>query len=190
MTAQELADRLLRQADFLRERGGVTFSGGEPMMQPEFVLAVSRLVRPLHLAIETCGHAAPNVYRKVIAAMDYVHQDVKLMDGDQHRRFTGQDNALILENVRWLLAEGGRPVVIRVPLIPGVTDTRGNLAAIAALCAGSRWLRRVELLPYNFAAGAKYRLLGRDYHPPFDESAPCRPDMSVFSEVGVPCHVM
>lgn len=190
MTASELASRLLRQADFLQARGGVTFSGGEPMMQPEFVLAVSRLVKPLHLAIETCGHAAPDVYRKVIAAMDYVHQDVKLMDDGQHRRLTGQGNALILENVRWLLAEGGRPCVIRVPLIPAVSDTHDNLAAIAALCADSRWLQRVELLPYNFAAGAKYRLLGLDYRPPFDESAPCRPDVSVFAEAGVPCQVM
>lgn len=190
MSAEELSARLNRQRDFLLSRGGVTFSGGEPLMQADFVLEVTRRIRPLHVAIETCGHAAASVYRQVIGKMDFVFQDVKLMDADLHRLHTGCDNVLIQENVRWLLAEGGKPCIVRVPLIPGVTDTRENLAAVAQLCAGSPWLERVELLPYNFAAGAKYRLLGIDFKPTFEATAPCHPDVSVFAARGVPCQVM
>ena len=165
MTAAELAVRVMKDADFLRQScGGVTFSGGEPLAQPDFVYEAIERMRPLHAAIETSGFSPNDIYRQVIEAVDLVYQDVKIADGEAHRRWTGVDNRVILENVAWLKASG-KPFVIRIPLIPGVTDTTDNFAAIAELLKGSVNLREVQLLPYNFAAGAKYALVGREYRP-------------------------
>lgn len=190
LTAAELAERVGRGRDFLQAGGGVTFSGGEPLMQGAWVLEAARLLKPLHVALETCGQAEPALYRHVVAEMDWVFQDLKLMNEEEHRRYTGCGNGMILENARWLLWESGRPCVIRVPLIPGVTDTVANLRAVAAFVSKAPNLQEVQLLPYNFAAGAKYALVGKEYAPPFDEQAPCCPDTSVFSEAGVRCQVM
>lgn len=190
MTAAELAARLLKDADFLSQSGGgVTFSGGEPLAQAEFVHEVIRRIHPLHVAIETSGFAPHDVYRQIIEDVDLVYQDVKLADSEEHRRWTGFDNDLILRNLAWLKASG-KPFVARIPLIPSVTDTAENFAAIAELLKGSVNLREVQLLPYNFAAGAKYALVGREYNPPFNEKTPVNTDMTVFKLAYLPCRVM
>lgn len=188
--AKELADLLNRHGAFLRENGGVTFSGGDPLVQGEYVLEVAQLLQPMHVCLETCGHGSEELYRRVVSGMDLIYQDLKLMDSDVHLKYTGVDNTLILRNVSWLLRESGKPCVIRVPLITGVTDSRDNLRAIAEFVAGSPALEGVQLLPYNYAAGTKYTLLGREYNPPFNPDAPCNPDVSIFRELGVPCAVM
>ena len=190
MTAAELAARLLKDADFLSQSGGgVTFSGGEPLAQAEFVHEVIRRIHPLHVAIETSGFAPHDIYRQIIEDVDLVYQDVKLADSEEHRRWTGFDNDLILRNLAWLKASG-KPFVARIPLIPSVTDTTDNFAAIAELLKGSVNLREVQLLPYNFAAGAKYALVGREYNPPFNEKTPVNTDMTVFKQACLPCRVM
>ncbi len=84
----------------------------------------------------------------------------------------------------------GKPFVARIPLIPGVTDTADNFAAIAEQLKGSVNLREVQLLPYNFAAGAKYALVGREYKPPFNEKTPVNTDLTVFKQASLPCRVM
>ena len=190
MTSAELAAHLLKDADFLSQSGGgVTFSGGEPLAQAEFVHEVIRRIHPLHVAIETSGFATHDVYRQIIDDVDLVYQDVKLADSEEHRRWTGFDNDLILRNLAWLKASG-KPFVARIPLIPSVTDTAENFAAIAELLKGSVNLREVQLLPYNFAAGAKYALVGREYNPPFNEKTPVNTDMTVFKQACLPCRVM
>ncbi len=159
MTAAQLAGRLRGYEDMLKMMGGgITFSGGEPLMQPEFVYECAELLGGFHLAIQTSGYASPEVYRRIISRMDYVLQDIKLADPEAHRAWTGVDNAPILENIRWL-KESGRQFVFRVPLIPGITDTPENLTAIAGI-AGEH---RVELMPYNTMAGAKYAMVGMKY---------------------------
>ena len=190
MTAAELAARLLKDADFLSQSGGgVTFSGGEPLAQAEFVHEVIRRIHPLHVAIETSGFAPHDIYRQIIEDVDLVYQDVKLADSEEHRRWTGFDNDLILRNLAWLKASG-KPFVARIPLIPSVTDTVENFAAIAELLKGSVNLREVQLLPYNFAAGAKYALVGREYNPPFNEKTPVNTNMTVFKQACLPYRVM
>ena len=190
MTAADLAARLLKDADFLSQSGGgVTFSGGEPLAQADFVHEVIKRIHPLHVAIETSGFAPHDVYRQVIEDVDLVYQDVKLADSEKHRKWTGVDNDLILKNLAWLKASG-KPFVARIPLIPSVTDTADNFAAIAELLRGSANLREVQLLPYNFAAGAKYALVGREYNPPFNEKTPVNTDLTIFKQALLPCRVM
>lgn len=159
--ASALARELLLNADImLQSGGGVTFSGGEPLAQAEFVCEVSDLLHAhgIHLAIETSGHAPQDDFRSVVSRMDFVYQDLKHHDVDAFRRWTGGDLALVLENVAWLRTSGV-PFVFRVPLIPGVNDSAADRAALEALAAGAK----VEWLPYNAAAGAKYPMLGRAY---------------------------
>lgn len=154
-----LANRLLKHADILRLlNGGVTISGGEPLLQPEFVYELTGKLSGMHKAIQTSGYAEPEIYRKVIGQFDYVMQDLKLADPKAHLAYTGVSNKKILKNVEWL-KESGRAFVFRVPLIPGITDTRENLNALADI-AGEH---RVELMPYNRLAGAKYGMLGMEY---------------------------
>ena len=174
MTDAEVADEVLRTADFLvMSGGGVTLSGGEPLAQPDFAAAIIDRIRAkeqrLTHAIETSGFASAADYRKVVSRLDFVYQDVKFPDLDGYRRWTGVDAMPIFENIKWLKASGV-PFIARVPCIPGVNDSRETKSAIAGLLAGAPNLQGIEFLPYNRLAGAKYAKLGRTYSPGFDES--------------------
>ena len=163
VTVEELLAEIERDVPFFdRSGGGVTFSGGEPLMQPGFLgaaLAACR-ARRLHTAVETAGFAPSSVVEAVAGDTDLFLYDLKLVDDARHRRATGASNALILDNLRWL-ARTHPAVRVRVPLVPGETDDQANLAAIGALVA-SMGLPRVDLLPYHSAGLAKYRRLGRE----------------------------
>ena len=164
-TAEALAEELLRNEDIMAQSGGgVTFSGGEPLMQVQFLLELIPLLKAkgVGVAMETSGHAPSADYRAVVSQMDFVYQDVKLLGAEAFRRWTGGDLALVMDNIAWLRTSGV-PFVFRVPCIPGVNDSEGDRAAFCAFAAGAK----VEFLPYNAAAGAKYRMLGRVY--PMDE---------------------
>lgn len=201
-SAPELARELMKNADFLSlSGGGITFSGGEPLVQTEFLLELIPVLRgmwtqspvtdakPLHLALETSGFAPAADYRRVVGEMDFVYQDLKHPDPAEHRRWTGVDPAPIYGNLEWL-KDSGRRFVARIPLIPGVNDTKAALDGFARLLEGAKGLERVELLPYNAAAGAKYRLLGREWNPGFNEkAAPCA-CTEPFSKRGMSCVVM
>ena len=118
-----LAQRLLKSADILHMMGGgITISGGEPLLQPTFVCELTEKLGSVHKAIQTSGYATPELYREVIGHFDYVLQDIKLVDREAHIRYTGVSNENILRNVEWLKTSG-KPFVFRVPLIPGITDT-------------------------------------------------------------------
>lgn len=169
MTARQVAERIRRQAKVLAMNGGgVTFSGGEVLLQSDFVVAVRQLIPEVHALIETSGFSTPEVFRKVAEAMDMVIMDVKIVDPALHKRYTGVDNAPILANLEQLKAMG-KPMRIRVPLIPGVNDTPENMEATARRIEGARSLEKVELLRYNKAAGAKYAGVGMTYSPDFPE---------------------
>ena len=180
MTDAEVADEVLRTADFLvMSGGGVTLSGGEPLAQTDFAAAIIDRIRAkeprLTYAIETSGFASIADYRKVVQRLDFVYQDIKFPDLDGYRRWTGVDAAPIFENVKWL-KRSMVPFVVRVPCIPGVNDSRETKSAIARLVDGAPNFRGVEFLPYNRLAGAKYAKLGREYSPGFDEDR--APDVS------------
>lgn len=169
MTAGEVAERIRRQAKVLEiNGGGVTFSGGEVLMQADFVIAVRKLVPQVHALIETSGFAKPEVFARLAEAMDMVIMDIKIVDPELHKRYTGVDNAPILKNLEALKAMG-KPFRIRVPLIPTVNDTMENMEATARLLEGAEMLEKVELMRYNKAAGAKYSGVGLTYAPDFPE---------------------
>jgi pyruvate formate lyase activating enzyme len=188
-TAEEVAKILNRQAAILRSNGGgVTFSGGEPLLQAAFVEDIIGRLPDAHVVLETSGYAAESAFRRVAGNCQLVYFDVKLVDKEAHIRYTGVDNATILANLR-ALSSMDVPFVIRVPLVPGVTDTGANLRAIAAIAQSLPGLVRVDLLPYNRAAGGKYAGLGMEFRPSWNEAQPANADVEPFLAAAVPVSV-
>ena len=185
ITSEALAGILKKNADiYSKMGGGVTFSGGEPLMQSEFLLETIGLLSGTNIAVETCGYAGADDFSRVMAAADLVMLDLKIIDQELHEKYCGIDNMPILANLS-LLKEGGRPFIVRIPLIPGVTDSDSNIHAAAALLSDARRLLHVELLPYNRLAGAKYGQLGLEYKPGFDTEQPLREVSHIFKEYGI-----
>lgn len=186
-SAGDLARRLLKDDSYLRKYGGgVTFSGGEPTMQPAFLLELASLLPGMHKCLETCGHCSQDVFRFVIQKMDYIIMDLKLIDSQKHMLYTGVDNKCILENLV-CLKQSGKPFTIRIPVIPGVNDDEENYTATARLLAGSPCLEQVELLPYHTTAGAKYPMAGLTYKPGFSINRKPNLDTAVFTRLHIPC---
>lgn len=176
-TPQELAERLRRQKPmFDAMGGGVTLSGGEPLLQADFCTELlGELGGDIHKTLETSGYASQRDFERIIHLCDFVIMDIKLMDDIAHRSWTGVSNAQILSNAK-LLMESGVKHLFRTPLIPGITDTEENLQAIAAFIGGEP----IELLPYNDLAPAKYAAVGRTYSLEIDPLKKGTPDLSLF----------
>ena len=175
VTAGKVFEGLLKEAVFYRQSGGgVTLSGGEPLLQPAFASAILTLCRSagLHTAMETSGYARPEVFRRIAPLVDLFLYDLKQMDSTRHREICGVSNEVILANLRYL-ASAGREVVVRYPVIPGYNDDDANVAALGAFLRDAG-LRRVDLLPYNPAAGSRYLLLEAAY--PLEGVRPPSPD--------------
>jgi len=166
--AKDLAKELLKGKEILeKNNGGITISGGEPLAQPDFLVELINELKPIHVAIETSGYAPEEVFKKVVDSVDLVLMDIKHTDPTVHKQFIGHDNELILKNLKYL-CNSGKKFYIRIPLIPGVNDTRENMERTAELLKDAKGLERVELLPYHKTAGAKYSMVGREYKPIFD----------------------
>lgn len=162
VSADALVARAARLKPFFdHSGGGVTVTGGEVTCQPEFAVAVLEgcRVQGIHTAIETCGACDWDRLERLVSRSDLVLYDLKLIDDDAHRRWTGASNRRILCNAERLV---GHDVRIRVPLIPGITDTAENLRGIFAFMRRTGF-SAVELLPYNPSAGAKYEWLDLRY---------------------------
>lgn len=166
--ARDLAQELLKGKEILEMNGGgITISGGEPMAQPEFLLELIKELKPLHIAIETSGYASEEVFRRVVDSVDLVLMDIKHTDTEVHKLVTGVHNDIILKNLKYLCSSNNK-FCIRIPLIPGINDTRKNMERTAELLKAAKELERVELLPYHRTAGAKYAMIGKEYKPIFD----------------------
>ena len=165
-TAEELFAELQKDTVFYETSGGgVTLSGGEPMLQTHFILALARLCREagIHVALDTCGIVAWERYERILPLVDMVLYDLKIFDSGRHRSSTGVENSLILENAR-RMAAAGIPMWIRTPIIPGYTADTANIAALgdfiaAELPAVERW----DLLAYTNLGQPKYHRLDRSY---------------------------
>ena len=157
-TPEELYKKLEKNFKILKKSGGgITFSGGEPTANPEFLLDCLKLTQDkINRAVQTCGACSEDVFLKVLDNCDYVLYDIKLVDNILHKKYTGASNERILKNFE-ILASGGKDFVIRTPLIPGVTDTVDNITNIAKLLSKHN-INYIELLPYNKLAGSKYPL--------------------------------
>ena len=188
-TSTKLAGLLNKQATILRcGEGGVTFSGGEPLAQAAFVAEVIQMLDNIHVTLDTSGFGSQSDFRLLAGRSDLVLFDLKLMDPTMHRQYTGQDNGPILRNLD-ILATLPVSCVIRVPLVPGVTDTDANVRAIAEAARRLPNLLRVDLLPYHRTAGGKYSPYGMEFRPGFDESQPVKASTAAFEAVGLPVTV-
>ena len=144
--------------------GGLTVSGGEPLMQAEFTEALLALAkfRNLHTAIETSGYAPWETVERVAKLTDLFLWDVKETDPARHKEYTGVDNALILENLHRLSALGAK-IVLRCPVIPGYNDRKEHFAAVGKLAEALAAVERVDIEPYHPLGIGKAEALGREY---------------------------
>jgi pyruvate formate lyase activating enzyme len=160
--AAELVATIEKDQLFYDESGGgVTFSGGEPLAQPQFLEAVLDACnrRDIHAALDTSGFAPAAVLDRVLPRLQLVLFDLKIMDADLHRKYTGVSNETILENLK-RIDGGSTPWRLRIPLIPAMTDTETNLEQIARFASGLKSIQGVDLLPFHRIASGKYRRLG------------------------------
>lgn len=165
MTAQVLVATLLADRVFFDEsHGGVTFSGGEPLMQAAFVTECLAALRAegVHTALDTCGFAKWPDLAAAAAHASLVLFDLKLMDDARHREATGVSNQIILENLKALTAIHDN-IWIRIPVIPRVNDDDENIAATAEFLRALPGIRQVDLLPYHATGEAKFARVGLDY---------------------------
>jgi glycyl-radical enzyme activating protein len=167
MTVDEILGAVVADTLFYESSGGgVTVSGGEPLMHVRFVRCLFERLHDQNIqtCLETSGHAGVSTFLEVLPVTDYVLFDLKLMDARDHRRFTGRSNASVLENAR-LLATSKKEFLFRMPLIPGISDTPENIRETARFLAGlGERARRIELMPYHRLGESKYVSLGRRYH--------------------------
>lgn len=184
-TADELCAKLSKNFAILNSSGGgVTFSGGEPLSNHNFLLeCLKNLNGKTHRAVQTSGYASEEVFASVLAECDYMLFDLKLADGALHKRYCGVPNQPIRKNLQ-ILASSDKKFVIRMPMIPTVTDTEENVRAIAGILR-ENGIKYIELLPYNKLAGAKYPLVGREYTPSFDGDVAPRMRFEIFEEYGI-----
>jgi pyruvate formate lyase activating enzyme len=146
--------------------GGVTFGGGEPLLWPSFISAVSKQCREqsIHVAIETCGQAPQKSFTDVLNNVDLVIYDIKHIDPEIHKQFCGYSNELILDNLKKISKRDNLEITIRIPLIPGLNDSEENIIGTARFVVSlNSNIRRVELLPYHKLGVRKYERLAREY---------------------------
>jgi pyruvate formate lyase activating enzyme len=164
VTLDELMAEIEKETIFLDESGGgVTFSGGEPLMQPEFLKAALRACheRELHTTLDTTGYAPKDTLREIAGDVELFLYDLKLMDDEEHRQYTGVSNRTILENLK-LLAQDGAQIAVSFAVIPGITDTSKNIRAMAAFLSSLESIKDIRLLPFHAIAEGKYERLGME----------------------------
>ena len=187
-SAQELTDKILKKAVFL-EDGGVTFSGGEPLLQAEFLIDCLKILDgKVHRAIQTSGYAKPEIFNKVLENVDYVLFDLKIMDVEKSIEYTSKDNSQIKQNFI-TLAKSGKEFVVRVPLIPTITDTEENVTKIAQFMS-ENGAKKVELMPYHKLTGSKYAMVGEKYTPPFDQTVLVNCRENIFGKYGISIKIL
>ena len=163
VTAAQILREIEKDSVFYDQSGGgATFSGGEPLMQPDFLTALLHLCknREIHTVVDTCGHANPETIQKIVNYADLFLIDIKHMDPDKHRDFTGVDNALILDNI-CSLSKQAKEIIIRIPLVPGFNDQSEEIEAIGKFVKSLKIVKQIDLLPYNSGGVSKAERLGR-----------------------------
>jgi pyruvate formate lyase activating enzyme len=174
--SQVVAEVLKDQLFYDESGGGVTFSGGEPLSQPDFLLPLLEACgsHEIHCCVDTCGFAPWERLAAVAAATDLFLFDLKHIDGEAHRRATGVDNTLILDNLRGLVRLGAA-VIVRLPLIPGFNDDPETIEGIGRTLGELSAVDTVHLLPYHHFQVSKYTKFGRPYPGCAIAKLPMRP---------------
>ena len=165
VTVREVMDVVLRDRPYYnRSGGGLTLSGGESLLQPEFAVALLRTAKNngLNTAMESTGFASFDVIERFLPYLDLYLMDIKHINSEKHKEFIGKPNELVLENAK-KIAERAKKLIIRVPVIPTFNDTREEILDIARFAAGLKNVENIHLLPYHRLGADKYKWLGREY---------------------------
>ena len=185
MSSDEILRVVMQHWDFYqRSGGGLTVSGGEPMLQFHALRELLRdaKTKGLHVCLDTCGLALQDKYAAIADLVDVFLFDYKATDPGDHRRYTGQENALILSNLDYLCRRGSR-VILRCPIIPGINDNEDHYRRIAQLSQKYPEIAEVNLMTYHDMAKGKAAEIGENYRLP--DVATILPDMAhaIFSKV-------
>lgn len=166
LEAEEAVEKLLEDRIFYEQSGGgITISGGDPLFQSDFSIAVLSECkkRGIHTAIETSMYAKPEVFESFFGLVDLFIVDIKLFDNSLHKKYTGRGNTLILSNFRKLTA-ANQQVLVRIPLIPNITAVEENIKAIAGFVRETSKDTPIELINFNPLSANKYRIMGKEYN--------------------------
>lgn len=165
ITIDELITKISQDIPFFENSGGgITLSGGEPLMQPDFCKTILERAAKceIHTALDTSGFASEKTFAAVAIHAKMILFDLKLFENQIHQQFTGQKNDVILKNLQWI-SQQQIPIIIRIPLIQNITDTDENLCFLQKLIEQTPHIERVDLLPYHYAARSKYENMNLDY---------------------------
>ncbi len=194
MTSEQVFRKVRKDKMFYQETGGVTVSGGEPLSRSAFVAELLGLCRAdgIGTCIETCGYAEEDALRAVIPVTDWFYFDLKLMEREAHRHWTGQDPEKIHRNAR-ILRDAGAQVLFRMPLIPGVNDGDENIEATAGFMKSlGDGYRNIQLMPYHRAGQTKYDALNQPYETaelPIMTASELETVKRKFTDCGVNCSI-
>jgi pyruvate formate lyase activating enzyme len=158
-SVENLVNEIKKDQIFYDESGGgVTFSGGEPLLQIKFLEMVLQSCKSsgINTAVDTSGYINQHAFTRIYDLTDLFLFDLKIIDDELHQKFTGVSNKTILDNLK-ILTDRGNKVIVRIPLIPGITDTAKNLSDIASFVMNLKNIRKIDLLPYNEIAEFKYK---------------------------------
>lgn len=195
ISPDELMDRIKKETIFFdQSKGGVTFSGGEPLMQPEYLIKLLDECgkEGIHRAVDTSGFAKTEILLEVAKRTDLFLYDLKMMDPVKHKKYTGVSNEKILENLQ-KLSETGARINIRYPMIKGVNASENEIREMGKFIAGLPGEKKeVSILPYHKLAETKHKKLGNKYNP----SEMSEPDIAeqekaiaIFAEYGLKASV-
>ena len=161
ITTEKLIESVLKDRDFYSPDGGVTFSGGECLLQADFVTEALKILKSENIstAIDTCGYVPWKNIEKTLDFCDLYLYDIKCADSALHKRFTGKSNALILENLE-KLSNSGKEIWVRVPIIPDFNDSVSEITAISEIVSKTNGITKVTLMPYHTLGKSKYETLG------------------------------
>lgn len=165
-TVDEVYEEIIKDINYYQEsNGGVTFSGGEPLLQDRFLECLIKRLKEqkIHVLIETCGHVDLEKIKRIAPIVDEIFFDIKSLDPVKHKTYTGYDNSRILENLKWLDQNFAGNISLRYPYIPGHNDDPQEIEKFIKFANGMKKLEAIWFLPYHRLGLPKYEGLGRQY---------------------------
>lgn len=182
VTVREVFETVRRDMPYYsRSNGGLTLSGGESLLQPEFAKALLMAGKALgvNTAMESMGFAKYETIEGILPYLDTYLMDIKHMDPKKHEKWCGKENTLMVENAKRIAGSGLTKLIIRVPVVPGFNDTKEEILSIARFADSLPGVEEIDLLPYHNFGEDKYKGLGRDY-PMGNAARPSKDQMEGF----------
>ncbi len=192
-SSYEIITQALKDIEYYKNSGGgITLSGGEPLIHPDFCLEILKLAKEngLHTCIETCGYTDWNNILKISNYCDLFLYDIKLTDTNLHKKYTGVHNELIIENLKKLDAIG-KKIILRCPIIPTINDTEEHFTKIAEIANSLKNVTEINILPYHSFGKTKYKNLGKEYslesldNPPKEQTAQWMKKLKEYTSIEV-----